>query len=73
MTWTSSAGEHDAGRLCGRLVRALEGERSVRLAWLHGSRVCGTVRRESDIDVAVLFDDENAAYPSSSRPSTGSG
>ena len=58
---TVSAGEHDVGSLRGRLARALAGDGSVRLAWLHGSRARGTSRRESDIDVAVLLDDDHAA------------
>ena len=64
-----SAGEHDVGSLCGRLARALEGDRSVRLAWLHGSRARGTARRESDIDVAVLLDDDHAANPTAIKDS----
>lgn len=64
-----STGEHDVGSLCGRLARALEGDPSVRLAWLHGSRARGTARRESDFDVAVLLDDDHAANPTAIKDS----
>ena len=58
-----AAGDDDAGSLRDRLAHALRGDSTVRLAWLHGSRARGTARRESDIDVAVLLDDECAATP----------
>jgi len=66
---TVPAGEHGVGSLCGRLARALAGDGSVRLAWLHGSRARGTARRESDIDVAVLLDDDHAANPTAIKDS----
>ena len=66
---TVSADEHDLGRLCDRLSHALKGDRTVRLAWLHGSRARGTARRESDIDVAVLLDDDQAANPTAIKDS----
>ena len=42
---------------------------TVRLAWLHGSRARGTARLESDIDVAVLLDDDHAASPTAIKDS----
>ena len=66
---TVSAGEYDPGSLCGRLAKAAEGDCSVRLAWLHGSRARGTARRESDIDVAVLLDDGHTANPTAIKDS----
>ena len=66
---TVSADEHDVASLCGRLAHALDGDRSVRLAWLHGSRARGTARRESDIDVAVLLDDDHAENPTAIKDS----
>ena len=66
---TVSAGDDDVGSLSDRLAHALGGDSSVRLAWLHGSRARGTARRESDIDVAVLLDDECAANPSAIKDS----
>ena len=66
---TESAGDNDVGSLSDRLAHALGGDSSVRLAWLHGSRARGTARRESDIDVAVLLDDECAASPSAIKDS----
>ena len=66
---TVSAGDDDVGSLRDRLAHALRGDSSVRLAWLHGSRARGTARRESDIDVAVLLDDECAANPSAIKDS----
>ncbi|MCY4119905.1 MAG: nucleotidyltransferase domain-containing protein, partial [Acidobacteria bacterium] len=44
-------------RLGEDLARDLRSEPIVRLAWLFGSRVRGTARAESDVDVAVLVDD----------------
>ena len=64
-----SAGDDDVGSLSGRLAHALGGDSTVRLGWLHGSRARGTARRESDIDVAVLLDDECAASPSAIKDS----
>ena len=61
---TTYAGDSEVVRLHDQLARALSGDPSVRLAWLHGSRARGTARRESDIDVAVLLDDEHTANPS---------
>ena len=66
---TVSADEHDVGSLRRRLARALKSDRTVRLAWLHGSRARGTARRESDIDVAVLLDDDQAANPTAIKDS----
>ena len=66
---TVSADEHDVGSLCDRLACALKSDRTVRLAWLHGSRARGTARRESDIDVAVLLDDDQAANPTAIKDS----
>jgi len=66
---TASVGEYDLGSLRGRLAQALEGIPSVRLAWLHGSRARGTARRDSDIDVAVLLDDDHAANPTAIKDS----
>jgi len=66
---TISTGEHDLGSLCDRLAQALKDDRSVRLAWLHGSRARGTARPESDIDVAVLLDDDHAANPTAIKDS----
>ena len=57
---TGFAGEGDVVRLCGRLAYRLGDDSSVRLAWLHGSRVRGSARSESDIDVAVLLGEEYA-------------
>ena len=66
---TVSAGDDDVGSLSDRLAHALRGDSTVRLGWLHGSRARGTARRESDIDVAVLLDDERAASPSAIKDS----
>ena len=66
---TVSAGDDDVGSLRDRLAHALSGDSTVRLAWLHGSRARGAARRESDIDVAVLLDDECAATPSAVKDS----
>ena len=66
---TVSAGDDDVGSLSDRLAHALRGDSTVRLGWLHGSRARGTARRESDIDVAVLLDDECAANPSAIKDS----
>ena len=66
---TVSTDEHDVGSLCDRLARALKSDRTVRLAWLHGSRARGTARRESDIDVAVLLDDDQAVNPTAIKDS----
>ena len=66
---TVSADEHDVGSLRRRLARALKSDRTVRLAWLHGSRARGTARRESDIDVAELLDDDQAANPTAIKDS----
>ena len=44
-------------RLRDDLARCLRADPTVRLAWLFGSRVRGTARAESDVDVAVLVDD----------------
>ena len=66
---TVSTDEHDVGSLCDCLARALKSDRTVRLAWLHGSRARGTARRESDIDVAVLLDDDQAANPTAIKDS----
>ena len=65
----SAGGDDDAGNLRDRLAHALRGDSTVRLAWLHGSRARGTARRESDIDVAVLLDDEGVATPSAIKDS----
>lgn len=64
-----STGEHDVGSLCGCLAHALEGDHSVRLAWLHGSRARGTARPDSDIDVAVLLEDAHTANPTAIKDS----
>ena len=66
---TGSADEHDVGNLRRRLARALKSDRTAQLAWLHGSRARGTARRESDIDVAVLLDDDQAANPTAIKDS----
>ena len=63
------ANERDPARLCDRLARRLGDDSSVRLAWLHGSRARGAARNESDIDVAVLLDDEHVASPSAIKDS----
>jgi predicted nucleotidyltransferase len=52
----------DAAALADRLAGALRQQESVRLAYLFGSRASGRARRESDIDVAVLLDQETAAH-----------
>ncbi|MYN64636.1 MAG: nucleotidyltransferase domain-containing protein [Acidobacteria bacterium] len=51
------------------LARGMSMEPTVRLAWLFGSRVRGTARAESDIDVAVLVDDACAAGPGALKDS----
>ena len=61
---TVYTGDGEVARLHNQLARALSGDPSVRLAWLHGSRARGTARRKSDIDVAVLLDEEHTASPS---------
>lgn len=66
---TAHADDGDIGTLRDRLAGALRDDSTVRLAWLHGSRARGTARRESDIDVAVLLDDERAATPSAVKDS----
>lgn len=38
-----------------RLIRAFASHVEVAAAWLFGSQARGTARRESDVDVAVLF------------------
>jgi predicted nucleotidyltransferase len=60
---TTLEGVRDASirRLGDDLARGLRAEPTVRLAWLFGSRVRGTARAESDVDVAVLVDDACAA------------
>ena len=42
---TVSADEHYVGSLCGRLARGLKCDRTVRLAWLHGS--AGQLRKRA--------------------------
>jgi len=56
---TDLAGVRDASirQLGADLARGLRADPTVRLAWLFGSRVRGTARAESDVDVAVLVDD----------------
>ena len=53
----------NAGRLTALLAHALAGERQVRLAYLFGSQGRGSARADSDVDVAVLLDDEAVADP----------
>ena len=66
---TAHADDGDVGSLRDRHARALRGDSTVRLAWLHGSRARGTARLESDIDVAVLLDDDHAASPTAIKDS----
>ena len=66
---TAYAGDGEISGLRNHLARALRGDSTVRLAWLHGSRARGTARLESDIDVAILLDDECAASPSAIKDS----
>ena len=69
MKVAESANERVLARLRDRLTRRLGDDSSVRLAWLHGSRARGAARKESDIDIAVLLDDEHAASPSAIKDS----
>ena len=66
---TEFAGKRDVAHLRERLAYRLRDDSSVRLGWLHGSRARGTARSESDIDVAVLVDDECVADPTSIKDS----
>ena len=61
--------QEDLRSLCARLGRCLSADSSVRLAYLHGSRARGAARCESDIDVAVLLDEESVQGPAAVKDS----
>jgi len=46
----------DDRHLCSRIVNLLKAEQGLKLAIIFGSAAAGTMRPDSDVDLALLFD-----------------